>query len=232
MDYLKGQGNFVDGDFIGGGSETITSHNPSENFKPVFSVNTDIAHVDLAVLSARRAHKSWRKTSFSERKELMLALKAAFVKHESQFQEAISSEMGKIASEALVEAKGLSARIDLILNHGLKRVDSEPLYDLRAETRHHSQGVLAVIGPFNFPAHLVNGHVIPAILTGNCVVVKPSEVCPKVAEIYASCFKDAGFPKGRLQYGSWRWPNCYCTLRPQRRRWRFVYRQLSNGASH
>jgi acyl-CoA reductase-like NAD-dependent aldehyde dehydrogenase/4-aminobutyrate aminotransferase-like enzyme len=104
--------------------------------------------------------------------------------------------MGKLKSEALTEAKGLSARIDLMINHGVKRVQTEPLYDLRAETRYHNQGVLVVIGPYNFPAHLMNSHIIPSVMLGNTVIIKPSEVCPWVGEIYARCVMEAEFAPG------------------------------------
>src|SRR5207253_115347 len=61
---------------------------------------------------------------------------------------------------------------------------------------HRPHGVVAVFGPFNFPAHLPNGHIIPALLAGNTVILKPSELTPKVAEVYIDCFAKANFPKG------------------------------------
>jgi succinylglutamate-semialdehyde dehydrogenase len=196
MTAQHGSGNFINNTFLAAGNMLITSYDPSKNFKPVFSVKTDLAHVELAVGAARQALPSWQLISFDERKKYLLALKASFIKHEQTFAQAISQETGKIMSEALVEAKNLSARVDLTLEHGLKRVATEFFIQQRSETRYHSQGVLAAIGPYNFPAHLVNSHVIPALLTSNTVVIKPSELCPWVGEIYASCFLEAGFPAG------------------------------------
>lgn len=193
--YRLGLGNVINGSFKGG-TIALESKNPSRNFEPVFRTTTDPRHVDLAVESARSALKSWAYTSHDKRRAHLLNLKASFIKNETIIAEAISLEMGKIKSEALLEAKSLSARIDLMLEHGIARVKTESLYELRSETRYHQQGVLAVIGPFNFPAHLVNAHVIPSLLTGNTIVVKPSEVCPWVGEIYAQCFLEAGFPEG------------------------------------
>ena len=57
---------------------------------------------------------------------------------------------------------------------------------------------MSVIGPFNFPAHLPNGHIVPALLTGNTVVFKPSEKTPMVGQIMAEMINAAGFPKGVL----------------------------------
>lgn len=191
-----GQGNFIDGSFINQGSITLTSRNPSCDYEPVLSVQTDPGHAQMAIVAAKNAYTSWTYLSQAERTRALLSLKQSFIKHENMLAEAISLEMGKIHSEALAEAKGLSARIDLMIAHGLRRVSSEPLYELRAETRYHNQGVLVVIGPYNFPAHLVNAHVIPSILLGNTVVIKPSEVCLWVAEIYAQCVKESGLPAG------------------------------------
>lgn len=195
MAHRLGLGNVINGSFKGG-TIALESKNPSRNYEPVFRTTTDPKHVDLAVQAARSALKSWGYAGPDKRRAYLVNLKACFIKNESHIAEAISEEMGKIKSEALLEAKSLSARIDLMLEHGIARVKTESLYELRSETRYHQQGVLAVIGPFNFPAHLVNAHVIPSLLMGNTVIVKPSEVCPWVGEIYAQCFLEAGLPEG------------------------------------
>ena len=62
--------------------------------------------------------------------------------------------------------------------------------------RASARGVLAVLGPFNFPGHLAHGHVVPALATGNCVVVKPSEKTPATGQVYAELLQRAAFPPG------------------------------------
>jgi succinylglutamic semialdehyde dehydrogenase len=62
--------------------------------------------------------------------------------------------------------------------------------------RFKSRGVMAVVGPFNFPAHLPNGHIIPALIMGNTVVFKPSEQTPAVGQLMAELFQKAEFPPG------------------------------------
>ena len=196
MATTQGQGNFINGSFVNGGSITLTSNNPSCGYEPVFSVKTDLSHIPLAIEAAKHAYKSWSYLESAQRIKALMSLKHSFQQNESAMAHAISQEMGKIYSEALSESKSLSARCDLMIEHGLKRVATESLYDLRAETRYHAQGALAVIGPYNFPAHLVNAHVIPSILLGNTVIIKPSELCPKVAEVYAQCVLQSDLPKG------------------------------------
>ncbi len=69
---------------------------------------------------------------------------------------------------------------------------------IRQAVRHKPHGVLAVLGPYNFPAHLPNGHIVPALLAGNAVVFKPSEQAPAVGDFMAGCWAAAGLPAGVL----------------------------------
>ncbi len=196
MSFKHGRGSFINNEFILGSSIVITSKNPSNNYEEVFSTKSSIDHVEEAVSAARFAHKSWYKKSIEYRIQKLKKLKESLIKHEENLAIAIASEMGKMLKEAKVEAKGLSERIDLVIEHGLKRVAQENFYNLRAQTRYQPQGVLAIIGPFNFPVHLVHSHVIPSIILGNSVVIKPSEICPLTSEIYAQCFLEAGLDAG------------------------------------
>lgn len=195
MAHKLGLGSVINGSFVKG-SMPIHSYNPCRNYELAFSTSTEESHVNQAVNSAKEALALWSELSLEKRKHYLEKLKKVFIEHENAMAQIISLEMGKIFSEALTEAKSLSARIDLILNHGLKRVAGEKLSDLRAQTRYHHQGALAVIGPYNFPAHLINAHVIPSLALGNTVVIKPSEITPGVGELYAQCFLKAGFPHG------------------------------------
>ncbi|HCK03528.1 MAG TPA: N-succinylglutamate 5-semialdehyde dehydrogenase, partial [Methylophilaceae bacterium] len=67
---------------------------------------------------------------------------------------------------------------------------------MTASLKHASHGVLSVIGPFNFPLHLPNGHITPALLAGNTIIFKPSESTPMVAEYMMLLWSQAGLPDG------------------------------------
>ncbi len=191
-----GRGNYINGQFIYPDEKEILSVNPAACFLPVFKTSTSVRHVDLAVQSANKALLPWSSCQLEDRIQALMRLKNTFIKNEKKIAHAITSEMGKILSESLLEAKNLSARIDLMINQGVKRVANEKPENILGETRYHAQGVLAVLGPYNFPAHLVNAHIIPALITGNTVVVKFSEICPWVGEIYAECIHEADLPAG------------------------------------
>src|SRR3982751_4797467 len=72
----------------------------------------------------------------------------------------------------------------------------EPALETRVGVRHKPHGGLAVLGPYNFPAHLPNGHIVPALIAGNAVVFKPSEKTPATGAMLVQCFHEAGVPKG------------------------------------
>src|SRR5690606_5314593 len=86
------------------------------------------------------------------------------------------------------------------LEHSAKLVADERIANalpgIDGVVRYKSRGVMAVIGPFNFPVHLPNGHIIPALLGGNAIVFKPSDNTPAVAQLYAECVHEAGIPPG------------------------------------
>jgi acyl-CoA reductase-like NAD-dependent aldehyde dehydrogenase/4-aminobutyrate aminotransferase-like enzyme/GNAT superfamily N-acetyltransferase len=196
MSDFASKGSFISGNFVALSGEEITSRNPAKNFEKVFTAHSNMSHVALATQAAKNAFVPWFSLSQEQRNVCLMRLKDAFVKHEQEMARAITLEMGKPISESETEAKNLSARIELMIKHGLARVATEKVSGLRGEARYHAQGPVAVLGPYNFPAHLVNAHVIPALLTGNTVVVKPSDVCPLVAQVYAECVHEVGLPAG------------------------------------
>ena len=156
------------------------------------------AHVDRACEVATEAYKSWRLRK--DRNDFLKRLKAVYTAHRDELAEMISRETGKPLWESLMEAKAMESKIDVTLNHSIKLLKEErvenALPHLDGYIRHQSRGVMAVIGPFNFPGHLPNGHFIPALATGNTVVFKPSEKTPGVGQLIAELFQEAGFPPG------------------------------------
>src|SRR6185436_692621 len=106
-------------------------------------------------------------------------------------------ETGKIRSEAKLEIQTLLNRFDLVKT--AMAADLKPGQVAPGETlRYAPLGVVGVIGPFNFPLHLCHAHVVPALLLGNTVVVKPSDITPLCGQRYAECAKEAGLPPGVL----------------------------------
>jgi succinylglutamate-semialdehyde dehydrogenase len=148
------------------------------------------------VEAARRAQRGWEQTPLVDRIARLNAFRAALVRRESELVALIGREVGKPAWEARAEAQALASKVDITIDEGLTLVRGFRLEDGRLETRFRPHGVMAVLGPFNFPLHLAHGHVVPALATGNTVVFKPSEVAPACAQAYAEAAEEAGFPRG------------------------------------
>lgn len=114
--------------------------------------------------------------------------------------EAIAREVGKPVWESKTELTAMTNKVDVTIGDSLKLIQDYELPQIMDNTlgvcRHRPLGVMAVIGPFNFPGHLPNGHIVPALLTGNTVIFKPSEKAPLVGQLMAECFHEAGFPPG------------------------------------
>jgi succinylglutamic semialdehyde dehydrogenase len=197
------------GSFIGG--EWKTSSVSTTSWQLVSPANADwilptvsfsLSDADEAVEHARQAFPEWRTMPLSQRVELLKKFSDELVKRKDLMARLIAVEVGKPFDECLVEAQALKAKIDITIEYGLKLVETQVL-DLgqqgRGEIHYLPKGVLAVIGPFNFPVHLSNGHIIPALLMGNVCILKPTEKAPFSAQLYMEAAAAAGFPRGVLQ---------------------------------
>ena len=193
------RGVYIDGGWhsIGESEKSFSTENPFTG-EAVLRVNpAGLGQVDEAIESAHKAYLVWRALSFEARAEHLLRLKEALLKRKEDLASAITSEMGKISKEALVEAGACAAKIDLTLGEAAKRVaDVHPDGLSGGHYTYRPHGVMAVIGPYNFPIHLANGHIIAALMMGNTVVFKPSSVTPLVAQIYTECVHEASLPAG------------------------------------
>ena len=117
----------------------------------------------------------------------------------AEFAELISRETGKPFWEARTEVGAVVNKVEISIDAYAERTPQRKLEAAlgnRIAVRHKPHGVLAVLGPYNFPAHLPNGHIVPALIAGNAVVFKPSEKTPATGEFLVDCFHEAKIPEG------------------------------------
>ena len=181
-------------------TQDIVSFDPARPSVEVSRVRVDAGTVDAAVRAARAAFPAWSARSMDERAVLLEAWSATCARHAERIAVAIMRETGKVLAEARQEAALLSDKVTVTLEERVRaRVTG---YEFPANTTRTNRcsyrpfGVMAVIGPFNFPAHLPNGHWVPALLAGNTVVFKPSEKAPGVGALLAELMAEAGMPAG------------------------------------
>ncbi|MDR5779106.1 succinylglutamate-semialdehyde dehydrogenase [Caballeronia sp. LZ065] len=191
---------YIDGDWQEGRGAAFGSRNPG-NGDIVWQGNSASAEdVERAVSSARRAFPAWAARAFDERVAIAKRFAALLNENKDALAHAIGRETGKPLWEARTEVASMAAKVDISVQAYHERTGEKraPMADGVAVLRHRPHGVVAVFGPYNFPGHLPNGHIVPALIAGNAVVFKPSELAPGVAAATVALWIQAGLPKGVL----------------------------------
>ena len=179
-------------------SETFRSIDPATGEAVWEGAAAGETEVRGAVGRAQRAFPAWAATPLDERIALVEAFKAALDTRREDLARTISLETGKPHWESRGEVGAMIAKVDVSIRAqderaGVRRSDM-PFGE--AVLRHNPHGVMAVFGPYNFPGHLPNGHIVPALLAGNTVVFKPSEITPATGAVMAEAWAEAGLPPG------------------------------------
>jgi succinylglutamic semialdehyde dehydrogenase len=191
---------FVGGDWIQGQGKPLLSISPSTGEEVFRTRHASSLEVERAFSAAAKAFPNWVDHSLGERVEI--ARRFADIAHarQEEFGQAISAETGKPRWEASQEVDAVVRKIDLSIEAYRQRtgMKSEKSRNGRSDLSHAPHGVVVTLGPFNFPAHLPNGHIAPALIAGNCVVFKPSELSPLVGALMVEFWRKAGLPSGCL----------------------------------
>lgn len=152
--------------------------------------------VNAAIANARAAQPKWAAAPLSDRIAILERYAEILTAKKEDIAYAISRDMGKPLWEARTEVGAMAAKIGHSIRAQAERAGDKDEGALTLTHRPH--GVMAVFGPFNFPGHLPNGHIVPALLAGNTCVFKPSELTPAVAHYLVEAFNEAGLPAGCL----------------------------------
>jgi succinylglutamic semialdehyde dehydrogenase len=151
------------------------------------------------VAAARSALPDWAGHSPSYRMEALRRFANVVRKRQEDFATLIARETGKPFWETKTEVAAVINKVEISINAYAERTPKrtvEAAMGNKVLVRHKPHGVLAVLGPYNFPAHLPNGHIVPALIAGNAIVFKPSEKTPATGEFLVQCYRDAGIPEG------------------------------------
>jgi RHH-type transcriptional regulator, proline utilization regulon repressor / proline dehydrogenase / delta 1-pyrroline-5-carboxylate dehydrogenase len=192
---VQALGNFIGGVFVPPSGTALVSRNPAADGAVVFETGYTVAAVGEAARCAAGAQPAWAQLTVAERWAHLERWKAAIAAAADALADAIVLETGKLRSEAKAEITTLINRFEL--SRGAIAADQKPGQVAPGEhLRFAPLGVVGVIGPFNFPLHLCHAHVVPALLAGNAVVVKPSDITPLCGQRYAETVQAAGLPAG------------------------------------
>ncbi|WP_240330831.1 succinylglutamate-semialdehyde dehydrogenase [Sphingorhabdus sp. Alg239-R122] len=158
----------------------------------------EVGNVDEEVARARSAWTAWAARPLANRCELVRRYANEIRTASDELATTIARETGKPLWEARTEVEAVINKVEISINAYGERTPNRKLDAALGGSmalRHKPHGVMAVLGPYNFPAHLPNGHIVPALIAGNTVVFKPSEKTPATAEIMVQCLHKAGVPE-------------------------------------
>ncbi|TCV99702.1 succinylglutamate-semialdehyde dehydrogenase [Biostraticola tofi] len=191
---------FIDGQWIAGQGPHWLKTNPVSGETIWQGRQADRLQVELAVAAARAAFPGWARLGVDQRAGLLHAFAAELKSQRQSLSRTISLETGKPAWESDTEVQAMINKISISVDAWHQRTGQSngPFADGIASLRHRPHGVMGVFGPYNFPGHLPNGHIVPALLAGNTVVFKPSELTPATAELTMRAWQQAGLPAGVL----------------------------------
>ncbi|XUU59589.1 succinylglutamate-semialdehyde dehydrogenase [Erythrobacter sp. HA6-11] len=161
-----------------------------------------VSDIDACAKRARRAWPKWASKSLTERIEAVRRFANEVRDCADDFAKLISRETGKPLWESRTEVDAVIGKVEISITAYAERTGKKKLDSAAqgtAAVRHKPHGVMAVLGPYNFPAHLANGHIIPALIAGNAIIFKPSEKTPAVGEFLVACYHKAGIPEDVIQ---------------------------------
>lgn len=190
----------ISGGWVTGSGPTFESRNPVSQKRVWFGTSAGEKDIERAVDAARKAFPAWSRFSFKSRLEIVERYRDLLEANKEHLADCIGQETGKPLWESRTEVAAMIGKIAISAQAYEERTGERESSTgaARAVLRHRPHGVVAVFGPYNFPGHLPNGHMVPALLAGNAVLFKPSEHAPLVAQEMVKLWLEAGLPQGVL----------------------------------
>ncbi len=191
---------YVNGEWQTGQGARFESVDPARQVPVWAGEAADDGQVAAAVTAAREAFPAWARRSFEQRCAQIVAFGEQLEAHREHLALCIARETGKPLWESRTEVGAMIGKLAISRNAYTERTGTRQseVPGGHAVLRHRPHGVVAVFGPYNFPGHLPNGHIVPSLLAGNTVVFKPSELTPLVAQETIKLWEAAGLPRGVL----------------------------------
>jgi len=192
--------NYIGGEWLAGSGPLLATIDPSTGRQTWTSKESTVDDVDRAVKAARAAFEGWALTPLDARIAICRRFRDLLKEHNEELAAIIAEEVGKPLWEARTEVTTMANKVDIsVQSHAARTGEtSARVADGNAVLRHRPHGVFAVFGPYNFPGHLPNGHIVPALIAGNTLVFKPSEYAPRTAVRTVQLWQEAGLPPGVL----------------------------------
>ncbi|MEO7496428.1 MAG: succinylglutamate-semialdehyde dehydrogenase [Massilia sp.] len=192
--------NLINNDWLAGSGPAFATVDPATGQQTWCANASTAADVARATGAARAAFTGWALTPLAERIAVCGRFRDLLKQHAEELARTISAEVGKPLWEARTEVTAMANKVDISIQaYGARTGETAArVADGNAVLRHRPHGVFGVFSPYNFPGHLPNGHIVPALIAGNTIVFKPSEYAPRTAILTVSLWQQAGLPAGVL----------------------------------
>lgn len=178
---------------------TFERRNPADERELVGTFPlSEAADVAAAVAAAKAAFPAWNKLGSVARGKILAKAAEIMIRRTEELAQAMTWEEGKALAEARQEVQRAIGYLEFLAGEG-RRYAGEMLPSEGGGlnyTRRRPLGVVGLITPWNFPVNIPTIKAGPALLTGNTVVLKPSELSPLCAAILAEILEEAGCPPG------------------------------------
>ncbi|MDC9580651.1 succinylglutamate-semialdehyde dehydrogenase [Xenorhabdus sp. PR6a] len=197
---MNHQANYIGGAWVAGQGLPVVKYSPVDQ-RVLWQANGASAdQVGAACQSARQAFPAWSRLAVEKRIAIIQTFAGLLAQEKEKMAQVISEETSKPLWETRTEVQSMIGKIAISLEAWAQRTgySETPMPDGKAILQHRPHGVMAVFGPYNFPGHLPNGHIVPALIAGNTLVFKPSELTPITAEKTVALWIKAGLPAGVL----------------------------------
>ncbi len=197
---MSNPSNYINGAWLAGSGSELHTIDPSTGRQTWTSNQSSGDDVQQAAQAAHNAFEAWAVTPLAERIAVCTRFRDLLKENAEDLARTISEEVGKPLWEARIEVATMANKIDISVQAYNARTgeSSAKVADGDAVLRHRPHGVFGVFGPYNFPGHLPNGHIVPALIAGNTIVFKPSEYAPRTAVKTVQLWEKAGLPAGVL----------------------------------
>lgn len=167
---------------------------------------TPLSEVDTLYEQARAAFKHWSALSMSERIDYLRKLRYHMADNMEEVISVVATDTGKVKLEALMaDVMPVLDALEHIEKHAKKVLGRQKVptpivfFGKKSYVEYMPRGVVLVISPWNYPLQLAMIPVVSALVSGNAVILKPSEVTPLVGKIIEKLFRDVGFPEHVVQ---------------------------------
>lgn len=195
-----GHSAYIGNQWISSSGTLLESHNPATGDLIWRGSEATESEVHAAINTANHAYPAWSAQPAEQRKEFLLKFSSVLQSAQQKYAETISMENGKPLWESISEVASMLNKIDISILAYEERCQEKikPQGEALSVTRHRPHGVMVVLGPFNFPGYLPLGQIVPALLAGNSVIFKPSELTPRCGEMMLELWDKVGLPSGVL----------------------------------